>query len=359
MTTDAVTEHNAIPKPHTDNNLDVDMARLALAIDLIDMLLHAASVAIGGKAESQHSHAIGDITGLQNALDVLTQASANLPENLSDLADTDTADVTQGMLLQYLTGKWRAIAARAEFFAIDAIAGLTANNVQEALVEIQTGKAEVSDIQAALNDLVGAAPDTLDTLNELSNALGNDPDFSTTITGLLAGKLGKTAKAADSDKLDGLNSSQFVRSDASDTMSGSLTVTGNLAGHGDLYTGKNGGGDSWHHFYDDNSNTWRSLGWDDSQNCFVVEENDGGFHKLALCDTQTSSGATNFPIGHTLLASGRSNLNRSASRAVYHYTGNSAQYVDSSHPNRGSGLTGTWRARGLADGPIALMQRVA
>ena len=43
-----------------------------------------------------------------------------------------------------------------------------------------------------------------------------------------ANYLGKTAKASDSDKLDGLNSTQFVRSDTSDTMSGSYTMTGNL-----------------------------------------------------------------------------------------------------------------------------------
>lgn len=39
-------------------------------------------------------------------------------------------------------------------------------------------------------------------------------------------------KATDADKLDGINSSQFVRSDASDTMSGSYTVTGTLTVNG-------------------------------------------------------------------------------------------------------------------------------
>lgn len=41
-----------------------------------------------------------------------------------------------------------------------------------------------------------------------------------------ANYLGKTAKASDSDKLDNLDSSQFLRSDQSDTMTGNLTVTG-------------------------------------------------------------------------------------------------------------------------------------
>jgi hypothetical protein len=37
-------------------------------------------------------------------------------------------------------------------------------------------------------------------------------------------KLGKSEKAVDSDKLDGLNSTQFVRSDVDDTMEGNLTL---------------------------------------------------------------------------------------------------------------------------------------
>ena len=41
----------------------------------------------------------------------------------------------------------------------------------------------------------------------------------------------------------------------------------------DLYIGGNGRGDSWSHFYDDNSNTWRTFGWDDSANSFYFEGN--------------------------------------------------------------------------------------
>ena len=41
----------------------------------------------------------------------------------------------------------------------------------------------------------------------------------------------------------------------------------------DLYVGANGRGDSWMHFYDDNSNTWRTFGWDDSDNDFYFEGN--------------------------------------------------------------------------------------
>ena len=46
-----------------------------------------------------------------------------------------------------------------------------------------------------LAELVGSAPETLDTLHELAEALGEDPNFATTITNTLAQKTDKFTKA--------------------------------------------------------------------------------------------------------------------------------------------------------------------
>lgn len=46
-------------------------------------------------------------------------------------------------------------------------------------------------ITAQLAALVDSSPSTLDTLNELANALGDDPNFATTITNLIADKAPK------------------------------------------------------------------------------------------------------------------------------------------------------------------------
>jgi hypothetical protein len=43
--------------------------------------------------------------------------------------------------------------------------------------------------QAAASALVGAAPATLDTLNELAAALGNDPNFATTMATALGNRV--------------------------------------------------------------------------------------------------------------------------------------------------------------------------
>ena len=114
-----------------------------------------------------------------------------------------------------------------------------------------TGKpalATESYVNTAVSNLVASAPATLDTLNELAAALGDDANFSTTVANNIGAidtrindevmpyiasvetiansKLDATAKAADSNLLDGINSTSFLRSDQADTMSGTLTITG-------------------------------------------------------------------------------------------------------------------------------------
>ena len=51
------------------------------------------------------------------------------------------------------------------------------------------GSVTQSDIDSAISALIDSAPGTLDTLNELAAALGDDANFSTTITNSIATKL--------------------------------------------------------------------------------------------------------------------------------------------------------------------------
>ncbi|ECX7935371.1 phage tail protein [Salmonella enterica] len=61
-------------------------------------------------------------------------------------------------------------------------------------------------VAAKVAQLVGSAPETLDTLKELADALGNDPNFATTITNMIAGKqpLDDTLTALSGKSVDGL-----------------------------------------------------------------------------------------------------------------------------------------------------------
>ncbi|MDH1072082.1 hypothetical protein N5C93_04475 [Pseudomonas nitroreducens] len=54
-----------------------------------------------------------------------------------------------------------------------------------------TQLATTAFVSAAVANLVASAPASLDTLRELAAALGNDPNFATTMTNALAGKAGK------------------------------------------------------------------------------------------------------------------------------------------------------------------------
>jgi hypothetical protein len=60
-----------------------------------------------------------------------------------------------------------------------------------------TRLANTEFVALAIAAILNAPPSTLDTLNELAVALGNDPNFATTITTLIASKLAKSANLSD------------------------------------------------------------------------------------------------------------------------------------------------------------------
>lgn len=62
-----------------------------------------------------------------------------------------------------------------------------------------------AEVLKKIEDLIGAAPDTLDTFREIADALGNDPNFATTITTVLGGKVDKVSgkQLSSNDYTDG------------------------------------------------------------------------------------------------------------------------------------------------------------
>ena len=124
-------------------------------------------------------------------------------EDLQDSIDTDTTNFAP-LASPTLTGTPTAPTA-----------GATTNTTQLATTAF---------VQTAVSSLVDSAPSTLDTLNELAAALGDDASFSTTVTNSIATKLPL----------------------AGGTMTGSLTV------EGDLNIGKDGTTPQVKLIYDDN-----------------------------------------------------------------------------------------------------------
>lgn len=103
---------------------------------------------------TSHGHAVSEVTGLQTALD------AKAPLASPALTGTPTAPT----------------------------AGAGTNTAQIATTAF---------VSAAIGALIDTAPGALDTLNELAAALGDDPDFATTVTNGLAGKLAVASNLAD------------------------------------------------------------------------------------------------------------------------------------------------------------------
>lgn len=101
-------------------------------------------------------------------------------------------------------------------------------------------------VQNEISDLVGSAPETLNTLNELATALGKDPNFATTITT----QLGTKANASDLDDYLPL---------AGGTLNGGLTWLGGTNGT-DLCGFKFGTGSAAANYYQENFNSM-DFGW--------------------------------------------------------------------------------------------------
>ena len=82
-----------------------------------------------------------------------------------------------------------------------------------------------SYVTTAVSNLVDAAPAALDTLNELAAALGDDANFSTTVTNSLAGKLGVSDNAVTASAWQ---TSRTI------TLSGDITGSASIDGSADV-----------------------------------------------------------------------------------------------------------------------------
>lgn len=86
-----------------------------------------------------------------------------------------------------------------------------------------------SAVDSKVSQLVNSAPKALDTLNELSNALGNDPNFATTVTNMIGQKADKTVV---DNKLDTHNADVNAHKPITDLINSNQTeVNNNLSTH--------------------------------------------------------------------------------------------------------------------------------
>ena len=114
---------------------------------------------------------------------------------------------------------------------------------------------------------------SLDTLANFIRLKASDGSVLSTLTVPFA------TASGDAETVAGHQVNQNLRSTDGVTFN-SVDVTTNLEVKGVLSVGTAGGNDSVVNFWDNNSDTWRSLFWDDSSNDWVVEDNAGTMRRL-------------------------------------------------------------------------------
>ena len=133
----------------------------------------------------------GILDYVANDLEYLYKKSASVDnDNLKakSLAVTGTSDLN---LVNADTVKAKSLAVSGTSTAPTAPTGDSSKTI-----------ANTEFVQNTVSGLVGAAPETLDTLNELATALGNDPNFATTVSNQIGKKANQTDLAAVSTKVD-------------------------------------------------------------------------------------------------------------------------------------------------------------
>jgi uncharacterized protein YuzE len=146
--------------------------------------------------ESTNTSQSSSITGLQQktsslnydaGTDTLSIASkVNISKDVSDIASIYLGD-SSGNDIIYIKGNLNASSAVITPVQLSYLSTLT-GNVKDSL----DSKASITYVDTSVANLINSAPSALNTLNELATALGNDANYSTTITTALG------TKAADS-----------------------------------------------------------------------------------------------------------------------------------------------------------------
>lgn len=102
------------------------------------------------------------------------------------------------------------------------------NGLQAALDTKTTPAAVATQISAAVSGLINGSPGALDTLKELADAMGDDPNFAATVTNALAGKVSKSGDTMTGALLG--TSASYYGTVVSGTTSGLFAVGSQAAG---------------------------------------------------------------------------------------------------------------------------------
>lgn len=160
-----LTTHLDLPRPNVaaqpPRNVSEEFPRLAVALDMLDAIIHSLQNVVANKAAANHEQAMSTITGLVDAL------AGKMPIDrsfvLDDLADVEGAEdaAVNYVLVKNANGNWvpsSALAAIGEHqHSLDEVLGL-----EDALVDLQNDLAQVVSTRMRFLNAGAALP----TVNE-------------------------------------------------------------------------------------------------------------------------------------------------------------------------------------------------
>lgn len=170
--------------------------QLPFSDEALKSLINTVAQNVADNTTARHSHSNQDV--LDKITGIVTKDNVNSPVHISDLVDYSGFQAGSQQIINQIPKKTSDL-----------------TNDSGYLTEHQSlsGLATESYVNTKVAGIVNSAPETLDTLNELAEALGNDPNFATTMATELGKKVDKvTGKGlstndyttAEKDKLGGI-----------------------------------------------------------------------------------------------------------------------------------------------------------
>ena len=154
------------------------------------------------------------VTGTATATAFSGPLTGNVTGQVSDISNHDTGDLTEGANLYYTTARFNTafggkstsdLSEGTNLYYTDARADARISNAlkdednmaSNSATHVPSQQSVKAYVDTEVAGLVDGSPAALDTLNELAAALGDDANFSTTVTDSIGTKLAKASNLSD------------------------------------------------------------------------------------------------------------------------------------------------------------------